>query len=133
LGFGKPAAAATVTDVDVAFLTFVTFGGASVSCKLTGVATYDTDEHLGQVTSYATRSDGLVVPECEADHRIDAVYRDRKGDDIALRGEAFGSSQLTLWLYDAQRNVRATHTIVFSQCDPGRSTTCTLTVRTAAK
>src|SRR4051812_10302771 len=34
LGFGKPAAATTITDVRDAFLSFVTFSGGTVSCKL---------------------------------------------------------------------------------------------------
>jgi hypothetical protein len=132
-GFGEPAGAATVSDSDSTTLTFVTFSGVTVTCRVSGLATYDTADGSGRVFTLANRSDGLTVPECEANHILDVIYRDQDDDDVTLRGMASDSDQLELWLSRVQRNVRATHVVDFPQCNPAQSVACSLTLQTAAK
>src|SRR6476659_6232957 len=132
--FGPPAGAVTNSDRQDRFLTFVTYGGTTVTCWLQGFNDHTTDTQTADGVTYARRaSDGNFVPECRAHLEMRVFYKDTDGDERQLLTYDYDADNLNLFIYGVRGNVRITHTATFTNSNINQSATCTLTVQTATK
>jgi hypothetical protein len=140
VALGGPASAkySYFTDESTASLTFVTFGGTTVTCQVHGFAEHETRDDPSSVlirgTSRTTNTGGNEVPGCRAEHVITIRYRD--GDDEeTVKSYARATTNAQAEVVEAGHDVTditITHEAFFNTCDPDHAI-CGVTTTTSPK
>lgn len=121
LAAATPAGAATTEAHKSASLTFVTFGGAAVTCTLSDDA-FHYDPNSVQA-NFTTNQTGL----CEAQFDGKITARDQGGRTHVILGGAVGFV-LILQANEAYTPISTHVDASFTNCDPSRSAACGLSV-----
>ncbi len=131
--FAQPAHAAVIQDQEQKSLTFVTDSGATVTCTLSALNEHDKDGQKADGIQDSKRIDGAPVQECRGNHVMDMTYKDGEGDENTVSTGTVNTAYLSMFVQGVQGDIRITHSVLFTACDPESSATCFLSVETSTK
>jgi hypothetical protein len=133
-GWVKPAAAAVNQDIKYQALTFVTYGGDTVTCRGRVTGYHDPGAKNAEVVVTIDQATGTgSFDACFNNVFLDATmtYKDEDGDPHSVRGRAY--DYLVVDANHAATAVRATASAEFFACNPQASATCVLSATVAPK
>jgi hypothetical protein len=135
LAFAAPAGAALNSDSKTVSLTFVANGGGAVTCRLDARGSHETSSTNGYVAgeTISKTGSGQFAPICEGNHTTTIRFRDR-GENRVFESFAYNTDTSYSQVFEGEvSSISIEHEVLFLNCNPGASATCTLTTTTAPK
>ncbi len=133
-GWVQPAAAAVNEDIKHPAITFVTFGGDTVTCTVRVAGYHDPGAKAAEVVMNDQTGSGIgSAAACFNGVSLDVTmtYKDEDGDPHSVRGRAY--DYVVVDANHAATGVQAAASATFTACDPTKSATCVASATVAPK